>query len=144
MLHFLSHPLTPLHPIPYSSHPLLLSPYPFHPTPFIRTPYPTGGETNFPDLGIAVRPKKGRGLLWPSTLDSDPSSIDVRTMHEVRGDVRRGCEREEGCEEEDLTFLFLTSLHFTLFNWLYLFSLHSPFLFFLQGKTRHQGQEVRS
>ena len=48
-----------------------------------------GGETNFPDLGIAVTPKKGRALLWPSTLDSDPTRIDIRTMHEVRT-VRTG------------------------------------------------------
>ena len=46
--------------------------------------FPTGGETNFPDLGIAVTPKKGRALLWPSTLDSDPTKIDIRTRHEVR------------------------------------------------------------
>lgn len=43
-----------------------------------------GGETNFPNLGIAVKPKKGRALLWPSTLDSQPDQIDSRTMHEVR------------------------------------------------------------
>ena len=46
--------------------------------------YFLGGETNFPSLGIAVKPKKGRALLWPSTLDSDPSQIDARTMHEVQ------------------------------------------------------------
>ena len=40
--------------------------------------YP-GGETNFPSLGIAVKPKKGRALLWPSTLDAQPDQIDIRT-----------------------------------------------------------------
>jgi len=48
-----------------------------------------GGETNFPNLGIAVKPKKGRALLWPSTLDQDPESIDSRTMHEAKP-VKRG------------------------------------------------------
>ena len=43
-----------------------------------------GGETNFPSLGIAVKPKKGRALLWPSTLDAQPDQIDIRTTHEVQ------------------------------------------------------------
>jgi prolyl 4-hydroxylase len=43
-----------------------------------------GGETNFPDLGIAVTPKRGRALLWPSVLDEDPTKIDPRTVHEAR------------------------------------------------------------
>lgn len=40
-----------------------------------------GGETAFPTLNITVKPKKGRALLWPSTLDEDPEQIDARTMH---------------------------------------------------------------
>mmetsp|Transcript_10336 Transcript_10336/g.15539 ORF Transcript_10336/g.15539 Transcript_10336/m.15539 type:complete len:504 (-) Transcript_10336:508-2019(-) len=32
-----------------------------------------GGGTNFPRLGITVNPKRGRLLLWPSVLDSDPT-----------------------------------------------------------------------
>ena len=43
-----------------------------------------GGETSFPDLNIAVKPKKGRALLWPSTLDSNPELIDTRTRHEAK------------------------------------------------------------
>ena len=43
-----------------------------------------GGETNFPDLGIKVTPKKGRALLWPSTLNENPEAQDRRTMHEAR------------------------------------------------------------
>lgn len=37
-----------------------------------------GGETAFPNLGIAVPPRKGKALLWPSTLDADPSTQDPR------------------------------------------------------------------
>ena len=47
-----------------------------------------GGETSFPSLGISVKPKKGRALLWPSTLSSDPNSIDGRTMHEAKPVIR--------------------------------------------------------
>jgi prolyl 4-hydroxylase len=43
-----------------------------------------GGETAFPKLNIAVKPKKGRALLWPSTLDFDPENIDHRTTHEAK------------------------------------------------------------
>ena len=43
-----------------------------------------GGETNFPLLNISVKPKRGRALLWPSVLDSDPESQDSRTMHEAK------------------------------------------------------------
>ncbi len=43
-----------------------------------------GGETSFPNLGISVKPKKGKALLWPSTLDSDLEKQDPRTSHEAR------------------------------------------------------------
>lgn len=43
-----------------------------------------GGETAFPDLGISVKPKKGKALLWPSVLDEFPDRIDHRTQHEAR------------------------------------------------------------
>jgi prolyl 4-hydroxylase len=43
-----------------------------------------GGETGFPTLNIAVKPKKGRALLWPSTLSDDPERQDGRTTHEAR------------------------------------------------------------
>jgi prolyl 4-hydroxylase len=42
-----------------------------------------GGGTNFPNLDVTVMPKKGRALLWPSVLDSDPSSKDDRTAHQA-------------------------------------------------------------
>ncbi|KAL7460273.1 hypothetical protein ACHAXS_000736 [Conticribra weissflogii] len=48
-----------------------------------------GGATNFPKLGIAVKPKVGRALLWPSVLNSDPSKKDHRTDHEAQ-DVLSG------------------------------------------------------
>lgn len=31
-----------------------------------------------------VKPKKGRALLWPSTMDSDPTEMDQRTFHEAK------------------------------------------------------------
>ena len=43
-----------------------------------------GGETAFPSLGLSVQPKKGKALLWPSTLDSDPSRQEPTTIHEAR------------------------------------------------------------
>ena len=43
-----------------------------------------GGETGFPTLGINVQPKKGRALLWPSTISEDPSRREPRTMHEAK------------------------------------------------------------
>jgi hypothetical protein len=42
-----------------------------------------GGETAFPLLGIAVKPKKGKALLWPSVLDHDLQEFEPRTLHEV-------------------------------------------------------------
>lgn len=43
-----------------------------------------GGETNFPSLKISVKPKRGRAVLWPSTLDAEPDEIDRRTSHEAK------------------------------------------------------------
>mmetsp|Transcript_23701 Transcript_23701/g.56124 ORF Transcript_23701/g.56124 Transcript_23701/m.56124 type:complete len:473 (-) Transcript_23701:1027-2445(-) len=43
-----------------------------------------GGATNFPKLGIAVKPKVGRALLWPSVLNSEPRNKDGRTDHEAQ------------------------------------------------------------
>ena len=48
-----------------------------------------GGETAFPELGLTVRPKRGRALLWPSALDADPLVKDARTRHQALP-VRRG------------------------------------------------------
>ena len=42
-----------------------------------------GGGTNFPQLDITVMPKKGRALLWPSVLDSNPMKKDGRMMHQA-------------------------------------------------------------
>lgn len=44
----------------------------------------SGGSTAFPSLGIAVEPKKGKALLWPSVLDKDTMKMDIRTMHEAQ------------------------------------------------------------
>jgi len=43
-----------------------------------------GGETAFPTLNIAVKPKKGKALLWPSTISEAPDQKEVRTNHEAR------------------------------------------------------------
>mmetsp|Transcript_18858 Transcript_18858/g.18977 ORF Transcript_18858/g.18977 Transcript_18858/m.18977 type:complete len:395 (-) Transcript_18858:129-1313(-) len=43
-----------------------------------------GGETSFPTLGISVKPKKGRALLWPSVLNHWPNRVDGRTTHEAK------------------------------------------------------------
>ena len=42
-----------------------------------------GGGTHFSKLGITVKPKRGRALLWPNVLDDSPNERDVRTMHEA-------------------------------------------------------------
>mmetsp|Transcript_12187 Transcript_12187/g.15932 ORF Transcript_12187/g.15932 Transcript_12187/m.15932 type:complete len:458 (+) Transcript_12187:116-1489(+) len=43
-----------------------------------------GGGTNFPFLNqTTVLPKRGRVLIWPSVLDSDPNGKDRRTEHEA-------------------------------------------------------------
>ena len=48
-----------------------------------------GGATNFVGLKLPVKPKKGRALLWPSVLDSNPMEKDPRTDHEAQ-DVIQG------------------------------------------------------
>jgi len=47
-----------------------------------------GGETNFPQVGIKVQPRKGRAVLWPSTLDNDLQAQDGRTHHEALPVIR--------------------------------------------------------
>ena len=44
---------------------------------------PEGGGTNFPLLDLTVEPKRGRALLWPSVLSSDPMEIDPRMDHQA-------------------------------------------------------------
>lgn len=48
-----------------------------------------GGGTNFPNLDLTVMPKKGRALLWPSVLNSNPMKKDARFMHQAL-DVEAG------------------------------------------------------
>ena len=44
-----------------------------------------GGETSFPNLGIDIKPKKGRALLWPSVLEhSGCKARDERTHHAAK------------------------------------------------------------
>lgn len=41
-----------------------------------------GGGTNFSKVGITVKPKKGRAVLWPSVLDGEPNEEDFRSEHQ--------------------------------------------------------------
>jgi prolyl 4-hydroxylase len=43
-----------------------------------------GGHTAFPKLGLSVKPKKGRVLVWPSVMAEDAMKIDYRTNHEAQ------------------------------------------------------------
>lgn len=43
-----------------------------------------GGETAFPTLGIAIKPKRNRVLLWPNALGADSNLQDTRTFHESK------------------------------------------------------------
>jgi prolyl 4-hydroxylase len=47
------------------------------------------GATKFTKLDLAVKPKLGRALLWPSVLDSNPRDEDPKTYHEAQ-DVVKG------------------------------------------------------
>eukprot|EP00539_Tryblionella_compressa_P000048 CAMPEP_0178739980 /NCGR_PEP_ID=MMETSP0744-20121128/4345_1 /TAXON_ID=913974 /ORGANISM="Nitzschia punctata, Strain CCMP561" /LENGTH=397 /DNA_ID=CAMNT_0020392721 /DNA_START=74 /DNA_END=1267 /DNA_ORIENTATION=- len=47
-----------------------------------------GGGTKFPELDLIVTPKRGRAVLWPSVLDSDPNKKDIRTVHEAMPVIR--------------------------------------------------------
>jgi len=44
-----------------------------------------GGGTNFPLLygNLTVEPKRGRAVIWPSVLNSSPSQVDPRTIHQA-------------------------------------------------------------
>lgn len=48
-----------------------------------------GGETYFNHLDLAVKPKKGRALVWPSVTDEEPDFWDKRMFHEAK-DVIKG------------------------------------------------------
>ena len=47
-----------------------------------------GGETAFPLLDIAVKPKKGKALLWPSVVDDDLKKHEPLSLHEARPVVK--------------------------------------------------------
>jgi prolyl 4-hydroxylase len=47
-----------------------------------------GGGTHFPSLNLTVTPKKGRAILWPSVLNTDPNSKDARTNHQALPVIR--------------------------------------------------------
>lgn len=40
-----------------------------------------GGETDFPDVGLTVKPERGAAILWPSVLNSDLMEIEPNTHH---------------------------------------------------------------
>ncbi len=46
------------------------------------------GETNFPALKLAVKPKKGSAVLWPSTTNDDIMKQDPRTVHEAKAVIK--------------------------------------------------------
>ena len=48
-----------------------------------------GGETYFNKLDLAVKPKKGKALVWPSVRDDNPTYWDARMFHEAK-DVIKG------------------------------------------------------
>ena len=43
-----------------------------------------GGETVFPDLGITIKPKKGRAVFFPNVLTTNLEVADVRTSHKAK------------------------------------------------------------
>ena len=52
-----------------------------------------GGETAFPLLDLAVKPQKGKAVLWPSVHDHDLEMPEQLSLHEARpvikGTIRR-------------------------------------------------------
>lgn len=42
-----------------------------------------GGETHFPAINLTVHPRAGRAVLWPSVLNAEPLTKDVRTRHQA-------------------------------------------------------------
>jgi prolyl 4-hydroxylase len=42
----------------------------------------------FNKLHLAVKPKKGRALVWPSVTDEDSESWDKRMYHEAKGVIK--------------------------------------------------------
>ena len=54
-----------------------------------NVPRHSEGDMAFPKLDIAIKPKAGRAILFPSVLNSNPAEMDPRTENEVR-DVTEG------------------------------------------------------
>lgn len=48
-----------------------------------------GGETYFNNLKLAIKPKRGRALVWPSVRNDKPTQWDPRMFHEAK-DVIKG------------------------------------------------------
>eukprot|EP00039_Didymoeca_costata_P004091 m.71279 g.71279 ORF g.71279 m.71279 type:complete len:322 (-) comp12230_c0_seq4:86-1051(-) len=48
-----------------------------------------GGATDFPVLGVAVKPKKGKVAVWYNAFPTNPPTIDTRVDHEAT-DIIRG------------------------------------------------------
>lgn len=44
---------------------------------------PKGGGTGFPVIDLEIAPKRGRLVIWPSVLDSNPTRKDRKTDHEA-------------------------------------------------------------
>jgi 2OG-Fe(II) oxygenase superfamily len=42
-----------------------------------------GGSTKFPFVNVTVRPKRGRLLLWPNVLHTQPNMLDIRMFHQA-------------------------------------------------------------
>ena len=43
-----------------------------------------GGETNFPELGLSIKPKKGMAISWPDMLNGKPASAFLHEGSEVK------------------------------------------------------------
>jgi prolyl 4-hydroxylase len=72
-----------------------------------------GGETAFPHIPLAVKPKKGSAILWPSVLDVNPEAQDGRTMHEAKPVIK--------------------GLKFAANSWIHLYSYEKPNLWGCTG-----------
>jgi prolyl 4-hydroxylase len=48
-----------------------------------------GGETVFPELGVIIKPKKGRAVFFPNVLSSNLEVRDDRTIHKAKA-VQKG------------------------------------------------------
>lgn len=75
----------------------------------------SGGETSFPYVeseitgkrGVRVKPRKGKAVLWPSVMDTEPTAKDSRTQHAALP-VERGVK-------------------LAMNIWLHMYDFHTPF-----------------